>query len=1332
MAKNQLLTLADIFGTAARAITPIARAISPFSRERAELPPRPSIVPYVPPSLIEAARSLIPRFPVSLITPPPPAPVPRALAPTPPAPPAPLALPTPLIPRFPDTELRALPPSIETAEERKRRFLEAAERVPIPAVPKPDAVGRLAAALPEDRGEILRGLLRQGVLGPLLETKEEKAEREQRHKLVMSATEKELLRKSLSEEEKIALKEHREELQNLVIGMLGAPEAVGAKAAPKILRAVTGKKLPEPGIPISSVEQGILKEVTEITKSVLPPRVPIITKIKDFATDIQTSLVSEFVPLKLAEKKLYQAKGIEQPKLDIARKFEQLAGAPGKAEADIIDFQKAVIKPLRGKHDDFNQYLFLKRTESRLVADPGVKKVGTWTVQKAQLGLEALHKKVGDSAFQQFEQIGTKTFQNEMDKALRLQVQSGRMSEQTYNAIKASNDFYAPFKVLRHIEEKEAGLIPGIGRKIPTVEPLTKKIIGIQSEDFKIGNILESSAQQIYKSRILAEKNLKMQELVELAKFDTEGTFIQEWKPPSVPVAKIEHRAAIDIDFQEKLVSFARSLGAQFKTTGQAGTKLGIYFPGTQKITRKFATPREVLSHETAHFFDDKYSLKSKFYKRGESKAVAEEMLEFMKRQGESINRMRQPEERFADTFSWWLTHRDLAKRDMPLFSKAISGIINNIPELKPILKIEPSPRLTLEKMQEIIFRPSILRPKDVVTVFFNGEEKLYKVSPEILQAVSGLNQAQTGLVNKTLALAAKPFRLGATTANIAFQFVNLLLADLPRATIMSRYGLRSADDIVRYPIDILHSLWTSLRGNFEHPNELYTQWLRSGAASSTIQKALIARELPEILRVPVPLRTRIGRIVKTPLTTLENMASAIEETSKILGFKRALRIERIAKLPPKEATKKLEEIVTEIRNFSGSPDFARRGKDTKDLNLLFMFFNARIQGTVADFSRLAGATGKKEAVAAWARLSTIVGIPSVSLALLNNSPGYKEDYEAIPEWERDNNFMIPRDKFFTDEQGRRIRDYWRIPKREIVKVFGNLIESGTKFASDQDPNAFTDYAIDFLETISPVNIQGKNWSERVESVIGSLNPLFKAPIEYGLSRNTFSHRDTIPQKLKNRSPELQFTKTTPEHWKQLAQMMPKFLPESFRSPLVLQQLAQGLTAGLITQVFPQEPLPGREVPPLPIITRRFIRSQYVDESEKETRLEGFLREQGDKAALLEDDAQRLYEELKTMPKDEANRRADQLEIDNPILYEKVAQIQDNDKKGLTYTDRLLKQLQVKNGVRAQAIWDELSRLPNREEKNAYLDELDKKGFTSKIIYEQLAKLKEENEISTR
>src|ERR1051325_7632628 len=291
-----------------------------------------------------------------------------------------------------------------------------------------------------------------------------------------------------------------------------APKAVLRKRAGEGGFAVLREGAPKAGPALEDARRAVRLEPPSTSKRV-------VAGIKSIPERVQTALTSEFTPLR----KLEAAVRSDKPVVDIARKFEQVAGAPAKAEADFIDFKKAVVDPLRQDADDFNSYLFLKRVEDRLTRDPETKRVADWTVEKARQGLDELKTAVGPETMKEFERTG-KVYQDEMKKALKLQVDSGRMSQELYDKIVSSNDFYAPFKVLKYIEEGEG--MAGAGRRIATTQQLTKKITGIDSTDFQVGNILQASAEQIMRSRVLAEKNLKMQDLAKLA--DTPNELIKK------------------------------------------------------------------------------------------------------------------------------------------------------------------------------------------------------------------------------------------------------------------------------------------------------------------------------------------------------------------------------------------------------------------------------------------------------------------------------------------------------------------------------------------------------------------------------------------------------------------------------------------------------------------------------------------------------------------------------------------------------------------------------------------------------------------------------------
>lgn len=726
---------------------------------------------------------------------------------------------------------------------------------------------------------------------------------------------------------------------------------------------------------------------------------------------LQRALVAEFTPLRELEAKLYGKEDI--PLVNMARKFEQVAGAPAKAQADVIDFRRAVVDPIRKHADDFNSYLFLKRVEDRLSRDPERKKVADWSIEKARTGLDELKAKVGDETYKQLEAAGD-AYQKEMDKALRLQVESGRMSEDLYEQIVNSRDFYAPFKVLRHIEESE--FLKGTGRRVATTQDLTKKIAGIEKEDFQLGNILQASAEQIVRSRILAEKNLKMLELDRLADLDPKGDLIRR-------VEKDDERP-----------------------------KQGYQF----------------------------------------------------------------------------------------------------------------------------------------VRLLKDGKEKILEVEDVVADAVQGLNPKQASLLSQVMAMARRPLQLGATSANAGFQAVNLFFADLPRQALVSRYGVKSAKDLYQFPLDWTYSLLSSIKGNFGKPNQLYMDWLRSGAANSTVQRELTPEAFRPTLGIAKP---GVKNLASSALNSVAKFSNAIEETSKILGLKRGMKAEQIAKMSPAERQQAMEKIAAEVRNYSGSPDFARRGSETRELNLLFMFFNARLQGITSDLTRLAGKTGKKEGAVAWARLGTAIGIPTTLLALLNNSDEYKEDYAKIPDWEKKSYWMIPRDSYFTNDDGEQIRDYWRIPKRELGQLFGNTIESAVEFAYKRDPKTAKQWSIDMLENLSPINLQGKTMGERAESAFSGLNPALKLPAEAIMNRDTFRHRDIVPEYMRKAKPSEQYRESTPRPYRMAGKALGV-------SPLQLEHAVEGATGSAVSQ-FNIRPQPeGRSQLAGYPIARRFFRSGSVAKDE--------------------------------------------------------------------------------------------------------------------------------------
>ena len=917
-----------------------------------------------------------------------------------------------------------------------------------------------------------------------------------------------------------AKSELRDVLNEVKALMKTAPFAVHNMPVEQAVRQVLDAQSPEQQRTLDA-EVGVktMDDVDRIFSPLEPDKPSLGERLRSAIESFSTNFLTRFAPLKQLESKVFKVMGKKAPRLDLARKFEQLAGSPARAEKLMMDFHNAVVKPIKGLEQQFNRLMFLRRTRQRLQDNPERKRVADYSLSDVVKLIAEVEAKMSPQQMQQLESA-IDQYQEFMAAILRMQMNSGRISQETLNNIVESNDFYAPFVVLKHLQDSES--TSATGQRIDTTKQLAQMITGIDDTDFRLGNFIDAAYERILTGYMLADKNLKMQELYALAQIDESG-LVRELKETKVGAKK---------------------------------------------------TVREKADHE--------------------------------------------------------------------------------------------------------------------VSVFVDGEQKHLAVNREVARSIEGLNAQTTGMLAKAMALGAIPMKAGATTFNLAFQFVNLFAADMPRLAMVSKYGFRSPVDLIRLPLDYTYALFSSITGNFGKPNALYKDFLNSGAARSTLQRELT----PELFEVKPTERdfklTPMGMI-----RALVQVASSIEETSKLVGLKRGMRIEKLAKMTPEQQRERMGEIVAEVRNFAGSPDFARQGAITKaaNLNLVFMYFNARIQGVAADLGRLAGRDGGKTAALAHARLAAAVGIPTVTLWALNNSDEFKEDYEEIPDRDKENYWHIPTDQFFVNDEGKRIRDYYRIPKREVSKLFANIVESSLKFLETREPKALKEMGVVFLENIMPVSVTGENFDERVESVVSSLNPLFKGVGEYGLNRNTWQHRDIIPENLKARSPENQYFKSTPQIFRTIAKEMPEALPESLRSPLMLKQLTGTMTAGLFTQFMPPRET-GRK--PLGVFSdqnplfRRFIRSPYVNESETEKQLEAIERTEADRQFKEREAVDQFIEDTKGMSSMNRMIRARQASGGSRTLFQKYKKAIEDDSNLTTRLDKRVRGLSVSSGARSEFIMQQM------------------------------------------
>lgn len=115
------------------------------------------------------------------------------------------------------------------------------------------------------------------------------------------------------------------------------------------------------------------------------------------------------------------------------------------------------------------------------------------------------------------------------------------------------------------------------------------------------------------------------------------------------------------------------------------------------------------------------------------------------------------------------------------------------------------------------------------------------------------------------------------------------------------------------------------------------------------------------------------------------------------------------------------------------------------------------------------------------------------------------------------------------------------------------------------------------------------------------------------------------------------------------------------------------------------------------------------------------------------DQARILHEELKKLPKDEANAVAEEIRSRDKKVFESLKSVVMEEKAGITPKDKQLRSLGVENGERARTIYDEVTKLNTKEEKNSYIEELRKKKVISDAVMKQLRQIiREEKEMQAQ
>ena len=397
------------------------------------------------------------------------------------------------------------------------------------------------------------------------------------------------------------------------------------------------------------------------------------------------------------------------------------------------------------------------------------------------------------------------------------------------------------------------------------------------------------------------------------------------------------------------------------------------------------------------------------------------------------------------------------------------------------------------------------------LSYYRNGQKQTFALPDRVAASLVDVTPQAVTWTKKALQFSRMGLYYGAVGANAAFALPNV-----PRD--FGRFWAMSKASNPISPLSLGRNLkaWGMGLSEVMRQDAYYDEMLWSRAAGSTLAKNISPEFWTESpwSKVNVP-----GRVLRN----VAGLINVLEETTKMGSYRRL-----------REMGYSPEAAAHETRRFGGTPDYGRRGTDSAEMNLAFMFFNVGVQGAASSLRRI-----WKEPQRAF---QIAVGLSLPALALYHHNHQYRDD-EGGPEWnhvpayDKNSNFII-----FTDvvnpETGR--RHYWKIPMAEEMRTIYLPIQSGIWQAGGEfTPTARDRYqlALDMAANSIPVfpEIQlGKNpgAGESIPHALGratlaATNPAIRVPVELAMNLDAFRNRPIVPRGEESVASGEQFSQST-------------------------------------------------------------------------------------------------------------------------------------------------------------------------------------------------------------
>jgi len=709
-----------------------------------------------------------------------------------------------------------------------------------------------------------------------------------------------------------------------------------------------------------------------------------------------------------------------------------------------------------------------------------------------------LNAKYGDR-LQDFEKYADRIYKYQQ-RVLHNLVDSGNMSQETYDKILEDNPHYIPFQ---RVMDEEFSSAVSSRSKFSGAKSKVKRIKGSEKD---IKDPFESILKNTYQIVDVSFRNRIAKSIANLR--DVLPDYI-EVRKPIYEIGNATVQVAYDAKMRAKLEAAIKYFGGKIEHKkslgGGRGLILGSYSPMEKVVRKRLGSQDRTMAHEFGHMLDFVLGIKEKLTPeiKKEISKLAEERFktivtfengEFQQEIDPISNSanyqkyVKSTREAIANMFDLYFTSRDYVKKVAPKSYKFIQDLSKG--EYKFLRDIRPSSETGIEEIEQEVWIPSKMKPAgNVIEYWEDGKRKFVEVTKPVMDAVNDLTMPELNFVEKMLTASSTLLRTGATI--MPDFWMRNIIRDQPIAFIQTRK--------TRPFIDMAKGLTSLIK-----KDKVYQEWLAAGGSFNSYMD-LSDKSMREAVKELTSPESKLSKYLKSfGIKAIEDVSMAFEQATRI-GIYAREKMNSPALISALEARE-------------GTLDFGRSGRKGRYVNRYIPFFNAAIQGV----DKMVRAFQANPVMTSIKCLSAIT-LPSVLLTgyyLYAAPDDDRQEYLEIPQWQKDT--------FWCFKLG---DNWWRIPKPfEIGYVFGSLPERFMTWMYQKEMPE----GKEIFETLKGLF----NATSPITDVGGFMPPILRVTVENITNYNFFTGKNLYPKYLDELEPAERKNKYTSQTAQLLGQKL--------------------------------------------------------------------------------------------------------------------------------------------------------------------------------------------------